>query len=480
VNPGVGDVETTVARGRRLGLRNRVAVGFALMALLLSSVLAAAAWFTVSTYLNHQQTSLAVTQTEDNGQLLRLELASGESLDQELLDRLRYPPGAVAVLVAADRVLVSHEPAQTTSVELPASLVRAVRAGAHENQRVTVDRREYRAVGVPLDGGAAFFELHPLAGLRDTLRVLWIGLLSAAVGTTLLGLALGWLASRRLLRPVEQVTEAAAAIAGGDLGARLQVDERQDPDLVELARSFNRTAEALERRVQADIQFAGDVSHELRTPLTTMINSLALVENHRDSLPTAATEPLQMLREDLDRFRRLVLDLLEISRYDDDAGAAEEEAREPLRIGDLVRHAADRAAGRQVTTVEPSARDVVIFADKRRLERMVTNLVQNAEEHGRGCTGVRVAIGEGRVRVEVDDHGPGIPPDRRDRIFARFARGGANGAVGEGGQGVWLGLAIVPRHADWHGGTVSVEDAPGGGARFVVILPVTPVPGSVA
>jgi signal transduction histidine kinase len=120
--------------------------------------------------------------------------------------------------------------------------------------------------------------------------------------------------------------------------------------------------------------------------------------------------------------------------------------------------------------VEANAESALMLADKRRLDRLVANLVRNAEQHGGGCTGVRVALDEDRVRIEVDDHGPGIPPGQRDRLFDRFARGPDRGSAQ--GDGVGLGLAIVARHVQWHGGTVSVEDVPGGGARFVVVLPL--------
>jgi two-component system, OmpR family, sensor histidine kinase MtrB len=165
------------------------------------------------------------------------------------------------------------------------------------------------------------------------------------------------------------------------------------------------------------------------------------------------------------RFRRLVVDLLDISRAD----GGYEGARERVEVGDLVRRAADAAAGRPVTVVEPGARGVAMYADKRRLERVLTNLVENAETHGGGCREVRVCAEDHIVRVVVDDLGPGVPPDRRDRIFDRFARDGTSP-----GTGVGLGLAIVARHVHWHGGEVRVGEAPGGGARFVVDLPLGP------
>lgn len=139
--------------------------------------------------------------------------------------------------------------------------------------------------------------------------------------------------------------------------------------------------------------------------------------------------------------------------------------REPVTAADLVRQAADHSAGRSVTTVAPGAAGVVILADKRRLERVVTNLVENAETHGNGCVRVLVDGDGSYVTISVEDAGPGITPAGQDRVFDRFARGTTHG------PGVGLGLAIVARHVTWHGGRVRVENRVEGGSRFVVALP---------
>lgn len=263
------------------------------------------------------------------------------------------------------------------------------------------------------------------------------------------------------MRPLADATGVATTVAHGDLSARLSPGA--DPYLRTLARSFNSTTAALERRVRADNRFAGDVSHELRTPLTTMMNSIVLLQNRRADLPKEMVEPLDLLTEDLQRFRRLVVDLLDISRADGGRG----DSPEPVVVADLIRRAADAAAGRSVAVVEPAAERVVLRADKRRLERVISNLVENAHVHGGGCDVVRVSRRNGVVRVHVDDHGRGVAEEFRERIFERFARDGSTQ-----GPGVGLGLAIVAQHVHWHGGHVWVEDRPGGGARFVVELPV--------
>ncbi|MGH7361792.1 MAG: sensor histidine kinase [Candidatus Methylomirabilales bacterium] len=174
----------------------------------------------------------------------------------------------------------------------------------------------------------------------------------------------------------------------------------------------------------------------------------------------------------MDRFQELVQDLLEISRID--AGAGEVVA-EPVRAGELVRHAV-RASRRPTATVEVAAdtEDLVVSVDKRRLERVLANLVDNAETHGAGIVRVAVERAGGAVRVVVDDAGPGVGEAERERIFERFVRGAAAGRRGHG-EGTGLGLSLVMEHVRRHDGRVWVEDRPGGGARFVVELPLAAV-----
>jgi signal transduction histidine kinase len=171
------------------------------------------------------------------------------------------------------------------------------------------------------------------------------------------------------------------------------------------------------------------------------------------------------------RFERLVADLLEMSRVD---AGTNDLVLEDVRLTDFVREALARRslAGRssQDVDVRWNAPEVVVRADKRRLERVLANLMENADKHGGGLTGVTIAAGSDTARVLIDDDGPGIPPDERDRIFERFARGSGSNRTRTEGAG--LGLALVARHVDALGGRVTVGDSPSGGARFTVELPV--------
>ncbi|WP_324277689.1 HAMP domain-containing sensor histidine kinase [Blastococcus brunescens] len=286
--------------------------------------------------------------------------------------------------------------------------------------------------------------------------------------------AIGWWVTRPALRPLDRLSAAAAAIAAGELTAR--IDPRGDPTLIPIAESFNATAEALERRVSADARFAADVSHELRSPLTTMLNAVALVEDHAEKLPEDGREGLDLLRSEVCHFERLVTDLLEISRAD--AGSSDL-VLEDVRLAALVREALARRrlAGRSSVpvTVASGAGDVVVSADKRRLEQVIGNLVENADNHGGGLTAISVERASDIACLIVDDRGPGVPEAEREAVFERFARGSRSSRAASQGSG--LGLALVKRHITLMGGTVDVTDNPVGGARFVVRLPVDAVPG---
>jgi signal transduction histidine kinase len=434
-----------------------VALGFALIGLLQSLVLAVAGATVVTRDVAHHSERSATAQTIDNTALLKAKVLSLAEDPGTVMDQLQFPTGAEAVLLFRGE----RYPSPSAEVPLPADVVRPLDAGPPVVRRLTLGGEERLVVGAPFGNrrGDAFYEVFPLADLRTTLRTLWLILLATAVATSMLGLFIGRVASRLLLQPLTDVTAAAAAIAAGDLSARLTPG--REPDLAGLARSFNRTAERLEERVHADARFAGDGSHELRTPLTTMLNSLALLQNRRADLPAELEEPLALLEEDLMRFRKLVLDLLEISRADEGSGGT----LEWVQVAELVRRAADATASRSVTRVDPDIDGVRLLVDKRRLEQVVVNLVENAETHGRGCQEVVVCRRPGRVRIVVSDAGPGLSAEHRERVFDRFVRFDSN----RGGAG--LGLAIVARHVTALGGEVHVDTAEGCGARFIVDLP---------
>ncbi|MGH9040078.1 MAG: sensor histidine kinase, partial [Acidimicrobiia bacterium] len=267
-----------------------------------------------------------------------------------------------------------------------------------------------------------------------------------------------------------EVAQAAAAIAGGRLETRL--GEVEDADLAILVSSFNSMVDALQMRIERDARFASDVSHELRSPLTTLATTVGVLVGRRDEMPERARAALDLLEADVSRFQRLVEDLLEISRFD--AGVAELH-REEVRLGELVRRAVASAGSYLPVAFSPGAEHLTVEIDKRRLERVIANLVENASFYGGGVTAVRVERGRTVARIAVMDNGPGVPEEEREAVFRRFFRGSASGRRRSGGKGSGLGLALVAEHIRLHGGRVWVEDGAGGtGACFVVELPVGP------
>ena len=202
-------------------------------------------------------------------------------------------------------------------------------------------------IGVPLPAvHSAYFEVFSLDELAGTLRTLAFALGAAAIVTTLAGAALGRWASGRALRPLSGVTDAAVAIAGGQLDTRVEAGD--DVDLQELASAFNQMTANLQDRIEREARFTSDVSHELRSPLTTLSATVGVLEAHRSELTPRAQSALDLLDGDLQRFTRMVDDLLEISRFD--AGSAELSLDE-VDPAELVRQA--MAAGVPVGVAAP-------------------------------------------------------------------------------------------------------------------------------
>ncbi len=451
---------------RQLGLRARVTVAFGLGALALSATLSALTYGLVRSNLVQQSEESAVNQAFVNARLARDGLRTPATGGiAQVLTALESPGrGGVVLHVGegwfANSLLVGRD-------ALPLALRRAVADGRAVRQRFESGGEPWLAVGVPIPrGGPEFFEAFPLGEVDRTLEVLGYSLAGAALLTTMAGAAIGRWASARVLRPLSSVSDAAAAVTQGSLDTRLVAPA--DKDLAPLADSFNSMVDALSERISRDARFASDVSHELRSPLTTLSTSLDVLIGRKEEMSPRSRAALDLLAADLLRFQRLVEDLLEISRFD--AGVAELEVEE-VDLRELVRHAVGRMAADVPIRTEAGPGSATVLGDKRRLERVVANLVENAAAYGGGATEVSVERHDGSVRVAVDDEGSGVPVAERRHVFDRFFRGSAAGRRGAGG-GSGLGLALVAEHVHLHGGRVWVEDGrQGPGARFVVELP---------
>ena len=471
-------------RPRRLGLRSRITLTFTLGAFALSLLLAGTTYGLTRSTLVRQRDSSILRQTYQNARIVQNELESDPTSVQGILTGLQLPSTSRPALNF--RSAWTSLTAEYGEAALPDALKsRVMRDQTPARMISTVHGKPALTVGVPLTTvGASYFEIVSLDELQNTLNSVGVSLIGATVLTTSLGVMLGIWASRRSVRPLADAALAAKAIAGGRLDTRLESTD--DKDLRELSTAFNDMAAALQLRVERDARFASDVSHELRSPLMTLSASIEVLQARRDDMPERAATALDLLVADVARFQNLVEDLLEISRFD--AGAVRL-VREDLLVAEFVRQAVSVSSVRDAPVkVSEKAESLLIKADKRRLARVIANLIDNARIHGAPAAGadedptfgVEVEVSEppgdpdpvAHVWISVSDHGPGVPREERPFVFERFSRGGGAGRRGSM-EGAGLGLALVDEHVRLHGGRVWVEDRVDGesGARFIIELP---------
>ena len=460
----------------RRGLRTRITSAFAVGGLILASTISFATLALTRQNLLAERDETSFAVFTNNGRRVRNELTS-ETDDEgrrAIVERLGQTSGTFPLLRVGDE-WTSADPLVFDGESVPESLLALVESGTPARMRTVIGDRTAIVSAVPIAGvsiDAIYFEAAPLDDIEENLDTLAFILFGVAAVTTMFSAAFGWLAAGWLLNPLVKVRTAAEALAAGALDTRLTAPA--DADLASLAASFNEMARALEERIARDARFASEVSHELRSPLMTLTASVEVLYNSADDLGERGGTALNLLSDDISRFRRLVEDLLEINRYD--VGTADLEAEE-VHIVEFVRQAISRVGSEGLEGVNfaaaPGMEDVVLMADKRRLGRVVSNLLENAAKYGDGEVRVNVGRIDGLVQLGVEDNGPGVVPEERRLIFDRFHRGRAGGRRGRD-SGSGLGLALVAEHVGLHGGRVWVEDRSGGstGARFVVELPV--------
>ncbi len=455
----------------RWGLRDTVTASFALGALIVSALLAVGTYLTARHYLMDQRQATALRQSYADASFV---------LDGLLSRDARVPDVLGSVNAPADSELVVHKDDRWYSSALargPQAIPDSIRDGVTSGSVTfgwgTTEDTPSLVVGVPLRAAdAEFYEIVQTGELRSTLNTLAIVLTAFAVLATLAGAMFGRLALRRLMAPLDDVATAAAQIGAGGLQTRLPPTD--DPDLATIVGSFNSMVEALDERIQRDARFAADLGHELRSPLTTLVASMQVIQGRRDELPPRTQRAVDLVSVELDRFQRTLEDLLELGRLD--AGVRGQVLTD-VDAAELARQSLDDshrdpALLRVLGAVRGASPDNTVRVDKQQLGRALVNLYENADRHGGGLQAVTIRRVRQQVRIDVDDRGDGVPIEERDRIFERFVRGGSRGSL----PGSGLGLSIVAETALSLGGRVWVEDAPEGGARFSIELPVAPRP----
>ncbi|GAA1382776.1 HAMP domain-containing sensor histidine kinase [Catellatospora chokoriensis] len=447
---------------RRPGLRARVTAGFAVGALLVSAAMALLSYQLTERFLLDERERTARRAALFDAGIVRAGL---DTDNPEVLPVLRsLDTGANRrALIWRDGEFYSRTVVDSTLTDsLPPSVMSLVEQGKPAVQRTRIAGRPAMVFGIPLGDSTALYEVDYMSELDGNLKVLALVLTLVAAGTAVAGALLGMYSSRRVMRPLNTVADAARDIAGGRLGARL--DPATEPDLARLATSFNHMVDQLSARMERDRRFAADVSHELRSPLQTLAAAASVLDRRRDKFDERTATAAGLVVEEVQRFQELVTDLLELARSDQPADTA------PVDVAALARQVCrHRGLPASLVTVDTDT-SPVWRVDRRRIEQVLANLIDNAQAHGGGVVAVRLTAQPGASVLEVDDEGPGVSAADREAIFDRFVRGRSASARGDN-DGTGLGLALVAQHVTAHDGSVQVLDRPGGGARFRIELP---------
>lgn len=358
------------------------------------------------------------------------------------------------------------------------------RAHLSERGPVSVDGASgsvrFRMLVQPSAAGGLVLVAIPLREVEQTLgRLVAIEAAATLAVLAAVGLTARFLV-RQGLRPLEDIGHTAGAIAAGDLSRRVEpADERTE--IGRLGAALNTMLGRIEASFDAHQEseqrlrrFIADASHELRTPLTSIRGYAELFRRGAAERPEDLAKAMRRIEQEAGRMGVLVEDMLLLARLD--------QGRPLERTAvDLSRVAADavddaRAVDPERTITLEADGPAVVTGDDQRLRQVLANLLSNARQHtpaGSPVT-VRVAAGPERAVVEVADRGPGLTPDQAARVFERFYRADGARARSQGGTG--LGLAIVSAITEAHGGQVSLDTAPGEGARFRVEFPLARPP----
>ena len=330
---------------------------------------------------------------------------------------------------------------------------------------MTVQGVHLRVATVTLAPGFSLQVARRLTDADIVLSKLRIWFLLVAVGGVALAALLGAFVAREALRPVRKLTETAEHVAAThDLSER--IDATGSDELSRLAISFNTMLAALEQAVAAQRQLVADASHELRTPLTSLRTNFEVLLRP-GPLPDESRRKLERdVHQQFAEMAALVGDIVELAR-DGQEPSEEDDVRLDVLVADAVERAERNAREVRFRLI---AQPTLVRGVPARLDRAVTNLLDNAAKWSPAGEVVEVEVAGGTVGVR--DHGPGVSDEDLPFIFDRFYR--SEEARSMSGSG--LGLAIVRQVAEAHGGQVTVERPPGGGSRFVLSVPALAVP----
>jgi signal transduction histidine kinase len=444
--------------------RRRLTIAFVLVAAVAAGLVAVTSYLVVHAYRTHTFVERATNQAR-----LAMTVASLAPESTSLAHLVEMTTRTEGV----DAIARRGEQIATSRYDLDGVDLRSV-LPERGSAEVTAMPRTLRGVPYLLVGGSVkdsptdLYLVFSRQSLFESLRTMRGVLLGTGLGVVALAALVGGWVARRTLDPVQAAAQAASSVAEGLLDTRLPV--RGGDEFAMWAQAFNEMAAALEDKIQAlsdardrERRFTADVAHELRTPLSALVSAGSLLAQHMESMPLEARRPAELLVEGIGRLRRLVGDLLELSRIDAGHGSVDVEA---VELGEVAAGVVELGGWRSEVScgLEPAW----VAADRRRVERIVFNLVANAVQHGKRDVQVRTFAADGHGVFEVRDHGPGIRADDLHRVFDRFYKADRS----RSGAGSGLGLSIARENARLMGAAVEVGSVPGEGTCFAFRLPL--------
>jgi two-component system sensor histidine kinase MtrB len=474
------------------GLRFRLVVGFALVAVVSALSTGALAFREARTGVLQQSQDAVIKQFRDSIDSLAPGFPRAPSqtdMDSLVAQVARtHQSQGWQVLATYGSRRAGSAPVDAFD-ELTPELRRAVGTqAAAVFQRVNTRGRPVLVVGLPVTyragdasaltlSGLAMYLVVPQDAEQAYVKAMITAIEHAAWSALCLAVVLALLAARGVLRPVRALRSATRRMAEGHLDVRLAVNGSDE--LADLSRSFNTTAAALEqsvtelRRMEAQARrFAADVSHELRTPLAAMSAVTDVLDEEAPHLDRETADAVRLISQETARLSRLVNDLMEISRFD--AGAVHLSLDE-IDLAESVQRTLDaRGWLHQVETRLPAPGELRARVDPRRLDVVVANLVGNALRHGAPPVLLSLRATDGGPRgawavIEVADGGPGIARRDMPHVFDRFYKADTTRTRSESSG---LGLAITAENVRLHGGRIRAGNRPEGGALFTVELPL--------
>jgi two-component system sensor histidine kinase MprB len=381
--------------------------------------------------------------------------------DGPITGRFRVPPpdrfgaaeGFAQLVLPSGHVV--QRPGTEATLPVDASARELARGGSGEELRdTTVDGTHLRVLTRALPEVGAIQIARPLDEVDRQLDSLLLVLLIVGVAAVVLGAALAALVARTALAPIGAFTRRTEELAGAPDPSRRMESTGRDDELGRLARSFNATLDSLERAVDSQRQLVADASHELRTPIASLRANIQTLE-HAERLPEHERAGLRAdIVTQLDELTALVADIVELAR-----GAKPAELVDDVRLDEIVEKVVERARARSNgVALDVSAAPSLVRGDPERIQRAVSNLVDNALKWS--PDGGRVDIEVAGAGLSVRDHGPGFDEADLPHVFERFYRAGSARALPGSGRG----RAIERQAAEAHGGSAVAENAPGGGA----------------